>query len=243
MLFLLIPSILHALARYLSFRIHYEGTELVIRSGLVFRNERHVPYARIQNLDGVENVIHRLLGVVDVRVETGGGAEPEARISVLREGSLRRRCAGASSRAARSRPGAAGDSRTDGHSGCQAPTTLLQLSVRDLLLYGLLESRGLVVIGAVYGLLWELGLLDRLWGRLFEDERVGRGLVRSLVRSAFEGAVGSLAPGRAGDRRHRGAPARRARGLDDLGRGPAVRVPPDTRWATISASSSDSSHA
>ena len=78
------------------------------------------------------------------------------------------------------------DSRTE-DTAEQAPTTLLQLSVRDLLLYGLLESRGLVVIGAVYGLLWELGLLDRLWGRLFEDERVGRGLVRSLVRSAFEG--------------------------------------------------------
>ena len=144
-----------------------------------------MPYARIQNLDGVENVIHRLLGVVDVRVETGGGAEPEARISVLRKeafAEMRRRVFEGRAEQAR----AAVDSRTE-DTAVQAPTTLLQLSVRDLLLYGLLESRGLVVIGAVYGLLWELGLLDRLWGRLFEDERVGRGLVRSLVRSAFEG--------------------------------------------------------
>ena len=42
--------------RYLSFRLHYEGTELVIRSGIIFRNERHVPYVRIQNLDAIRNV-------------------------------------------------------------------------------------------------------------------------------------------------------------------------------------------
>ena len=79
------PSTIVAVARYFSFRLRYEGTELVIRSGIFFRNERHVPYARIQNLDAVRNVAHRLLGVTEVRVETGGGQAPEATISVLHE--------------------------------------------------------------------------------------------------------------------------------------------------------------
>ena len=57
--------------------------ELVITSGLIFRNERHVPYGRIQNIDAVQNLLHRLLRVVEVRVETGGGDEPEARMRVL----------------------------------------------------------------------------------------------------------------------------------------------------------------
>ena len=85
LLLFLIPSTIAAVARYLSFRVRYEGTELVIRSGLLFRNERHVPYARIQNLDAVRNVAHRLLGVAEVRVETGGGQAPEATIRVLHE--------------------------------------------------------------------------------------------------------------------------------------------------------------
>ena len=85
LLLFLIPSTIAAVARYLSFRLRYEGTELVIRSGLIFRNERHVPYARIQNLDAVRNLAHRLLGVAEVRVETGGGQAPEATISVLHE--------------------------------------------------------------------------------------------------------------------------------------------------------------
>lgn len=50
---------------------------------ILFRNERHVPYARIQNLHAVQNVFHRLWKVVEVRVETGGADEPEATMSVL----------------------------------------------------------------------------------------------------------------------------------------------------------------
>ena len=59
------------------------SSELVIRSGLVFRSERHIPYARIQNIDAVQNVLHRLLNVVEVEVETGGGETSEATMSVL----------------------------------------------------------------------------------------------------------------------------------------------------------------
>ena len=69
--------------RYVSFRLRYEDHELVIRSGLIFRNERHIPFSRIQNVDAIQNPFHRLFGVVEVRVETGGGKEEEARLSVL----------------------------------------------------------------------------------------------------------------------------------------------------------------
>ena len=83
MMLFLIPAAVAAVVRYLSFRLRYEGTELVIRSGLFFRNERHIPFARIQNLDAGQNVFPRLLRVIVVRIETGAGAEPEATISVL----------------------------------------------------------------------------------------------------------------------------------------------------------------
>src|SRR5512145_1652646 len=82
-LLFLIPYGLAVIARYVSFRYRYEERELVIRSGLFFRNERHIPYARVQNINAVQNVLHRLLNVVEVHIETGGGAEPEAKMSVL----------------------------------------------------------------------------------------------------------------------------------------------------------------
>ncbi len=79
----LIPYTAIAVGRYLSFRYRYEDSDLVIRRGFIFRNQRHIPYSRIQNIDAVQNVVHRLAGVVDVKIQTGGGSEPEATLSVL----------------------------------------------------------------------------------------------------------------------------------------------------------------
>jgi putative membrane protein len=77
----LIPAVIFSITRYLSFRLQYDDHELVIRTGLIFRNVRHIPFARIQNVDAIENVFHRFFGVVEARVETGGGKDEEARRS------------------------------------------------------------------------------------------------------------------------------------------------------------------
>src|SRR4029078_12278262 len=70
LLLFLIPTTIAALVHYFKFRLRDEGTELDISSGILFRNQRHEPYARIQNLDAVRNIAHRLLGVAEVHVET-----------------------------------------------------------------------------------------------------------------------------------------------------------------------------
>ena len=69
---LVLPSLGLSIVRYLTFRVRYEPTELVIRSGLLFRNVRHIPYARVHNLDAVQNVFHRALG--DARSVVNVGA-------------------------------------------------------------------------------------------------------------------------------------------------------------------------
>ena len=73
LLILFVPATLTSIARYVSFRLRYDAHELVIKTGLIFRNERHIPYSRVQNVDAVQNAVHRLLNVVEVRLETGGG--------------------------------------------------------------------------------------------------------------------------------------------------------------------------
>jgi putative membrane protein len=76
-------SAIATIAQYLRFTYRYGATELVVRSGIFIRNERIIPYVRIQNLDAAQNPVHRLLDVVAVNVQTGGGAEPEATLRVL----------------------------------------------------------------------------------------------------------------------------------------------------------------
>ena len=199
-LFLLIPVTLVAVLRYLSFRLRYDETELVIRTGLLFRNERHVPYGRIQNLSAVRNVFHRLFGVTDVRVETGGSKEVEATISVIPMAAyeeMRRRVfigrdAGFDEADVRVvLP--AGDAATSvgdtvGKTGWREQV-LLHVPFRELVLHGVIENRSLLVIGAATGLLWEVGLVERIGDRMFGDRSYGRGVMRDFVRGIADGAV------------------------------------------------------
>jgi len=191
-LLFLIPATIAALVRYFTFRLRYEGTELVIRSGILFRNERHVPYGRIQNLDAVRNVFHRLLGVAEVRVETGGGKAPEATISVLHETvfeEMRRRVfAGRAGIVQEDQEQSAEPSAPPGDVETR---TLLYLPVRELLLNGLLENRGLILIGAAYGALWEAGLFRGVWDQ-FASGLYGPGLVRDTVRTVVGGNLPSF---------------------------------------------------
>ena len=79
----IIPVTLSAVLQYVVFRYRLEEDEIVVRDGILTRTERHIPYARIQNIDLVQNPLHRLLKVALVRVETASGQKPEAVIRVL----------------------------------------------------------------------------------------------------------------------------------------------------------------
>jgi putative membrane protein len=185
---LLIPATAVAVAKYLSFRMRYDENELVIRTGILFRNERHVPYARIQNLDAVRNLFHRLLGVTEVRVETGSGKEAEATISVLPVEAfeeMRRRVFEA--RVPRHEPEEAPPDVEAPVSAPPSDRTLLRLPVSELVLHGIIENRTFLVAGAVFGLLWELGLVEAVGDRLFGDASYGRGLVREVIAALAAG--------------------------------------------------------
>ena len=217
--------------RYLTFRLTYEGSELVIRSGLLFRNERHVPYDRIQNLDATRSVLHRALGVAEVRIETGGGPEPEARISVLRESEfeeMRRRVF-----AGRARAGdvlTATDEAAPATPAVAVPEpqtshTLLQLPLRELLLLGVLDNRGFLFIVAAYGVLWESGLQGRLWDQVTATFSAP-GLLSSMWGGLMKGQLPSLgllvimAGGLLA------LVARRAGAVDGVGERDPARLPP-----------------
>jgi putative membrane protein len=173
---LLIPYALFVVVRYRTFNYTFGDGELVVRSGLFFKNERHVPYSRIQNVDAVQNAMHRLCGVVDVRVDTGSRAEPDATLSVVSWPAyeeIRRRVLDERSIA---RP-------TEDAQG-SADQAILALRPRDLAVLGLIENRAAVLVGAVVGLLWETGMLGRAVSRVGIDV-AGQGAVRRVLVSIF----------------------------------------------------------
>jgi putative membrane protein len=181
---LLVPYAAAALGRALSFRYRLDEAELIVRSGFVFRRERHIPYDRIQNVEAVQGVVHRLLDVVTVRLETGGGLETDARLNVV---------SAAEFPDIRARIFAKGSTsiERDAAAPPEAGTEpLLAMPVREVLLWGFIRGQGWVVIGAGFGLLWEFGLVDRLADVVFGERGPGRGVLRQLVLSL----VGEAAP-------------------------------------------------
>ena len=137
---------LYALVASLSFRYRIGARELHVRSGLLSRSERHVPYERIQNIVQRRNLLHRMFGVTELRLESAGGAEPEAVMNVITlaaaaeiEAVLRRH--GNDSTA----PIAADASESAWH----------ELRNGDLFRLGLITDRGGAAIGALVALWWQ----------------------------------------------------------------------------------------
>lgn len=176
-----IPVAIIAIVRHMNYRYAFAEDDLVVRSGLLFRNERHIRYARIQNVESSQNLLHRLFGVVEVKVETAGGSEPEATLRVLSTAALeemrrqvfagKRRSAAATAempvtgeasavRAVSTEGAAPGAERAavvEAPALDQPAQVLLRLPPRELVLQGLVDNQGFIVVAALAGVAWEIG--------------------------------------------------------------------------------------
>ncbi len=178
---LIVPSAIGAIARYVSFTYTYGQDELIIRSGVFFRSERHVPYSRIQNIDATQRILHRVFDVYALTLESGSGAEPEATLNVLPESALnemRRRVF--AERGARAPEPAIVTEAVEPEA-----SVLLDLGLRDLALCGLIRGRGLLMLAALVGLVMQYGLDEKI---VTEAERPEGGVIARMFQSAYEGA-------------------------------------------------------
>lgn len=167
----ILPGMVWAFVRYLSYRYVFAEDDLVIRTGFLFRNERHIPYQRIHNINAIQSVLHRIFGVAEVRIETAGGQEAEAKLQVLSLRAMeemRQRVLREKGQTALTGEflDQAGQSEREGETPANQPRTLLHLPLRELVVHGITQNRGMVVVGAATGLAWELGLYERFGSEL-----------------------------------------------------------------------------
>lgn len=170
-LVLLVPLLIGALWHQRQFRYGFGPHALILKEGLLFRNLRQVEYDRIENVDTQRSVLHRLMNVAEVRLESSRGGKPEATIRVLSLDAvqeLRERIFGSRSEAASASQGAARP----------AAQTLLRLSPAELIRYGLVDNRGMIVVAAAFGAATQSGLLEgagMLAERTFTDSTAALG--------------------------------------------------------------------
>jgi putative membrane protein len=150
--------------QYLTYRYRIEADSLVVRSGVLHRSLRQIPFARIHNVALHQSLLHRVFGVAEVRLESAGGKKPEAQMRVLRlsealalEALVRRRGGVAA---------AATQGDVDITADVDPSTTLLQLRPAEVLRLGLVSNRGLIVIGGGFAALSQFN--SRLLSNLFE---------------------------------------------------------------------------
>lgn len=67
----------YELAYYRRFEYELTADTFDIRSGVISRREREIPYRRIQNVDISRNIVQRLLGIAALDLETAGGSSTE----------------------------------------------------------------------------------------------------------------------------------------------------------------------
>lgn len=173
-----IPAMVYEVYRYLSLRYRLEAGELILTEGVVFRNERHIPFGRIQNVDWTQGILQRMVGVAELRIETAGGSEPEANLAVLSVKvveSIRERIFAGRSPGGAAQAATAEQRRPLGEPalgepalgepdipGAGAPRTLLSLPAGELLRLGLSPGPGVAGIFVLLGVAWELDLFEDL---------------------------------------------------------------------------------
>jgi putative membrane protein len=184
---------IHSVVYALAFRYRIGATELIVREGILDRTERHVPFVRIQNVAQRRNPLHRLFGVAELRVESAGGSEPEARMSVITvaEATLIERLLKERRRAA---AGVAG-TNADPDASDAAPEPLLVLPLGEIVRLGLVSNRGMVVVAAALGASFQFGgdpreivLIQQVWSfveRVIGDRLAGSGPAELVVSAVI----------------------------------------------------------
>lgn len=171
--------VLVATLGYLRFRYELRPDSIHIRSGLVLRRIREIPRARIQNLVIVEGLLHRLLGVITVRLETGSGVGEDAELKVIDRSAFAELEALVSSQ--RVAEGAGSSDLAIVEEG----RILVELGSADLIRYGLLSNRGMVIIAGALAVLFEVGLGNWLDQIMLAAVESSSGLDLNVLERSF----------------------------------------------------------
>lgn len=73
-----------SIVAYYRYFYHVEEEELIIQKGVFNQSRTKLPFERIQNLHIEQNVLHRSLNVVSLRIESAGSAGSEVTIDALK---------------------------------------------------------------------------------------------------------------------------------------------------------------
>ncbi|MEZ4829072.1 MAG: PH domain-containing protein [Bacteroidia bacterium] len=72
-----------SLISYFNYYFHVKGNELLISKGVLRKTHLNIPFDRIQTINFSQNLLHQILNVVSVEVDTAGSSKSELSIDAL----------------------------------------------------------------------------------------------------------------------------------------------------------------
>jgi len=148
----IVPLLAIALWHQWIYRYGFGPRGLVIQEGLLFRNVRQIEYPRIENIDVERGLLHRLLGVAQVSIATSTGGKAEASIRVLSLAAVQEM---------RERIFTQAQTPHEQQSVETGPA-LLHLPPSELVRYGLIDNRGMIIVAALAGVVYQSGFVELL---------------------------------------------------------------------------------
>ncbi|MEM8666491.1 MAG: PH domain-containing protein [Planctomycetota bacterium] len=82
-LFVWVPVLIYYIVRYRTVAYRIAGDEVIIKSGLLSKRERRIPFDRVQEVEIHKSVLHRIIGCAKVNLSTAGSDTKEAALNVL----------------------------------------------------------------------------------------------------------------------------------------------------------------
>ena len=74
---------LFSILQYWFYHYWIKADKIEIKEGIFFKKNRKVPYTRIQNVNVLQNPLHRILKVATLQLESASGGKPEAVMRVV----------------------------------------------------------------------------------------------------------------------------------------------------------------
>lgn len=179
--------VLVSLGQYFTYRFRVEADGIVIRSGLLQKSLRNIPFTRIHNVALHQTLLHRFFGVAEVKLESAGGMTAEGQMRVLSLAD-----AHALEELVRSHGKAHATTDATAEGDAQAPVVLLSLPPSEVIRLGLISNRGMLLVAAAFGLVAQTS--GELLGKALSGSAKSlAGLSRDMQLGVVSTVLGGLA--------------------------------------------------
>ena len=179
-------SLLFSIIRWWTYYYWFEDAELRVKYGVFIKKKRYIPFERIQTLNYHESIIHRILGLVKVEVETAGSSEGEAEVVLT---ALTREAADEIEQEMRKAKQQFGvTDKLEPIEQASAVTAMYTMSTKDLLVLASTSGGiGVIISGllAVVSQISDIIPYDKIYGELAMLAKYGVLIISLIILSLF----------------------------------------------------------